>query len=396
MKDAVIQDEAQVPDYTLPEILPKGVSAAQWRHHRETLLNLFRDTVYGHTPETGPGVVIKDMERMIAPLPIPAERIQIKVQVGPEEAGLAFHLLLYLPDTRPAPVVMGLNFSGNHCIHRDPGIWLPEGWVPDWEDCPTRDHRAMEEARGARTRRWPVETVLERGAALATVYCGDLAPDQAGHEQIQRFRALFTETADPDRSWGAIGMWAWTLSRAREVLEELPEIDVDRIMLTGHSRLGKAALWAAAQDEAFAAVLSNNSGCMGAAISRRCFGETVAAITRQFPHWFCPRLREYAGREAELPLDQHQLLALIASRPLYVTSATEDLWADPQGEFLATLEAGQVYEHLGLPGLSVAERPAPGIRVGDLVGYHLRTGPHDILKEDWRHYLDFLQENGLI
>ncbi len=396
MKDSVIQDEARVPDYTLPEILPRGMSAQTWPQHRETLLKLFSDTVFGHTPETGPGVVIEKMERMIAPLLIPAERIQLKVRVGPEEAGFSFDLLLYLPNTRPAPVILGLNFSGNHCVHRDPGIWLPSGWVPDWEDCPTRDHRALDQARGARARRWPVELLLERGVAMATVYAGDLAPDLPGHEHIQRFRSLFPAPQDPESEWGTIGMWAWTLSCAREILEELTEVDVDRIMLTGHSRLGKAALWAAAQDEAFAAVLSNNSGCMGAALSRRCFGETVAAITDRFPHWFCPRLAGFANRESELPIDQHHLLALIAPRPLHVASATEDLWADPHGEFLATQAAGAFYEQLGLTGLGASEMPPPGTRIGNRVGYHLRTGPHDILAEDWSHYLDSLQENGLI
>lgn len=208
---------------------------------------------------------------------------------------------------------------------------------------------------------WPRERVTERGYGLASAVYTDIRPDA----DDGRPRA--------EDEWGAIGQWAWALSRLLDRLAADPRVDASRVVAIGHSRLGKVALWAAAQDERFAMAISNNSGCGGAALSRRDVGESVEAITRTFPHWFCPRFSGYAGREAELPVDQHELIAAIAPRPVVVGSAAEDTWADPEGERLGAELAAPVFRLLD------AEPPA----------YHLREGGHALRVDDWERYLDF-------
>jgi len=391
-------DESRVPKYTLPDplVMENGdrvTTAAQWRDgRRPELLRLFAAQVYGRTPSRQVPVSTRVDEAGAEALDGRALRKQVTLTFGEGPGAPSLHLLLYLPARAagPVPVFLGLNFEGNHAVHADPGIILSTAWVADGQEGVV-DHRATARSRGGEASRWAIDRILARGYGVATAYYGDLDPDfDDGFRN--GVHPLFSEQGQErpaEDEWGAIGAWAWGLGRTMDYLASDRGVDAKRVALIGHSRLGKAALWAGAQDERFAIVISNESGCGGAALSRRAFGERVGRINRAFPHWFADAFTRYNEREADLPVDQHQLLALIAPRPLYVASAAEDLWADPRGEFLAALHAEPVYKLLGQPGLGVPEMPPVDHAVGQTIGYHVRTGKHDVTDWDWERYLDF-------
>jgi hypothetical protein len=394
-------DEAAVPAYTLPDPLRFASGApvstpADWPRRRAELLSLFQSQMYGVLP--GRPTVLRFVTRESGPaFGGQARRKQVRVWFAVDDTGPFIDVLLYLPNAgRPAPAFLGLNFNGNHTVHSDPAILLTETWVREktltGRAAVNRGNRATAESRGANDEAWQAEYLVGRGYALATAYCGDIDPDfDDGFRN--GVHALEPATAGPRRpadAWGTVCAWAWGLSRVMDYLQTDPAIDAGRVAVMGHSRLGKTALWAGATDERFALVIANNSGCGGAALSKRAFGETVARITSSFPHWFCAAFSRYAGRERELPFDQHLLLACVAPRALYVASAAEDLWADPTGEFLSVRHAAPVYALLGAGGFPATEPPAVDSPVsGPRLGYHRRAGKHDVLRYDWERYADF-------
>jgi hypothetical protein len=190
-------------------------------------------------------------------------------------------------------------------------------------------------------------------------------------------------------NFGVIGAWAWALSRALDYLETERAIDAGRVAVLGWSRLGKAAVWAGATDPRFAMVISIQSGAGGVKLFRRGVGEDIARLTRHFPYWYCRNFQSYLGKDRELPWDQHEMLALVAPRPVYVSSAEDDRLADPEGEFMGLKAVEPVYRLYGKPGLPVGTWPGVREPAQGWLGYHLREGGHQVTAYDWEQYLAF-------
>ncbi|HRN57634.1 MAG TPA: hypothetical protein PLL71_14345 [Agriterribacter sp.] len=394
-------NESAVPPYTLPDPLMsvKGkaiTTVKEWeRKQRPSILKLFTDNVYGKIPGKPAGLHFKLTETDTAALNGKAVRKQVTIYFGEGDAAPSMNLLLYLPKAnKPVTVFAGLNFNGNHSIIADKAI-KPPGYIRK-KEAQLSDSEAIEATRGSTVSRWPLEAIIGRGYGIATAHYYDLEPDdKEGWKQGIRTTmkdALHITTDE----WSAIGAWSWGLSRIQDYLESDAAVDAKSTILIGHSRLGKTALWAGANDRRFAMVISNNSGEGGAALSRRIFGETIRNLNTSFPHWFIARYKTYNDHPEMLPVDQHMLLSLIAPRPVYVASAEDDQWADPKGEFLSAKNAEPVYALYKLQGLNVTEMPAVNNPVGGTIRYHIRTGKHDVTLYDWEQYLDFAEANKVV
>lgn len=360
-----------VPDPLLRADGRRIATAAEWQAEaRGPLLALFEREVYGRTPATALAMTAEVRDDTVLEGG-KLRRKQVRLTFRSELGTATADLLIYSPALAEGrvPLFLGLNTGGNWTVSPDPGILAPEG-----------------RKRGRHERRWPVDFITGRGYAVATLCCDDVFPDKNMESYGRSVQRLFpvNQRGPGDDQWGAIATWAWALSRALDYLVTDPLIDPARVAVIGHSRLGKAALWAGARDPRFALVVSNDSGCGGAALSKRIAGETVRAINFQFPHWFCGNFRKYNGREEDLPIDQHQLIALIAPRAVAVGSAAEDTWSDPPGERQSLELAQPVFALFGIAPLEAP--PSAGL---PRLHYHLRPGEHDIILPDWQEYLGF-------
>lgn len=389
--------------YDLPDLLTrqddKSVETQEdWiKNRRPEILNMFQTQVYGKTPEKKMAVSFKVDYQNDAALSGRSRFKSITATFSNHSDTLSINIAVYLPKNshQPAPLFLGLNFYGNHTVNVDPNIPISKSWVPNNIPLCIFENKADHLSRGVRAHRWPVERIIERGYGLAIIYCGDLDPDFDDDFQ-NGIHPLFynkNQNRPTNDEWGTIGAWAWGLSRAMDYFEQDADIDEKQVAVIGHSRLGKAALWAGAQDERFAAVISNDSGCGGAALSKRKSGETLKAINERFPHWFCKNFHQYNDKEEQLPLDQHMLIALMAPRPVYVASAEQDDWADPLGEYLSLYHAAPVYSLFGHSVQLPKDHPKLNKpMVSGPMGYHIRSGRHDITRYDWEQYLDFVDQ----
>jgi hypothetical protein len=318
---------------------------------------------------------------------------EVRIHFGPSGTP-PINLLLVVPTkNQPAPVFVALNFCGNHAVLNDPAIALPELWMADsCKGCVK--HRATDDGRGAQAGAWAIENAIDRGYAIATFYDGDIDPDKNDSaDGVQPHYFATRQTAPGEHDWATIRAWAWGLSRVVDYLETRPDIDRLRICATGHSRLGKTALVAAAFDERIALAAPHQSGTGGCALSRNNDQETVARITRVFPHWFNHTFIKFAGHEDRLPVDQHLLMCLVAPRPIFDSEGDQDKWANGTSGLKALQAADKVYKFLGLRGLVGTglvrdEEPLTGPAVGDLVQYHRNT-KHELSKAYWTRLFDF-------
>lgn len=393
-------DEQKVPEFKLPDPLKtftgkKIRKTKKWdKIRRPELLSFFTQQVYGEVPGELPVHSADIVEQSSEALNGRAIRKQVELSFLKNNREQHFTILLYLPrGVEKAPLFVGYNFYGNHTVINDVNIIISDAWVSDNPSFGIVHNQLTEQSRGVRSNRWAIDKILDAGFGLATIYYGEIDPDKEEYDDgIQRLFYVDDQYKPADHEWGSIAAWAWGLSRAMDYFELDDNIDASKVVVFGHSRLGKAALWAGANDQRFAGVISNNSGCMGAALSKRQFGETIASINKSFPHWFCDNFKNYNYKALSMPVDQHELLALIAPRPLYVASASEDLWADPRGEFLSAFYASPVYALYEKNGLSDQEMPEVNEPVLNEVAYHIRSGKHDVTDFDWDQYLKWAKK----
>ncbi len=363
-------DESRVPPYTLPELLPRAGANTwtpeEWRKQRSAILELFRANVYGESPGRPERLRFEVIEEAARAMDGAATLKRIAVISTQADREHRFELTLFLPNARPGPAPVLLLLNNRPVSNTDP----------------TR--RELSDF-------WPAEQVIARGYGIAAIQNNELAPDDKERYRDGVIRLFENGTAPrPDTAWAALAAWAWGASRAMDYFETDPRVDGKHVAVVGHSRGGKAALWAGAEDERFALVVSNESGEGGAALTRRDYGETLARITNAFPHWFAGKYASFKDRVGSLPVDQHMLLALVAPRALYVASADEDLWSDPRGEFLSQVHASPVFALWGDRAIGEGEMPPLNqpLFVGRR-GYHVRRGVHNLTRYDWQSFVDF-------
>jgi hypothetical protein len=363
-----------------------------WEQVRKPELKaLFEHYMYGRYPELPARVSGKVLFEDMEAFGVRATLKEVELTLG-SPGWPKIYLLIVAPHGGKASCFVGANFGGNHLLADHPSVRMPTVWMPDRYPGVV-DHRATEAGRGAQADTWPLEEIVRRGYSVATFYCGDVQPDRPDVREGLRAVLAEDDSAKDDLAHTATIMsWAWGIHRAIDYLQNDPTIDGKRIAVVGHSRLGKTALLAGAFDDRVALTIANQAGCGGSGPSRHNDpkAETVARITQAFPHWFCGNFAKFGEDTSRLPFDQHLLVALCAPRPVLFTAASEDLWANPSGQFEVLKAATPVYGLLSVSGLEADEMPDPDAPLIDSrLGYWIRGGKHAMTPADWKAYMDF-------
>jgi hypothetical protein len=382
------------PELPDPLVMLDGSRVAtkeEWLTKRAPELRaLFQHYMYGARPQPARPVEGKLLREDKAALGGKATLREVAVNCGLEAP---VHLLVVIPNKRekPAACFLGMNFNGNSQLLDDPEIQLPR-WVRDKTATPVR---------GKEKDTWALEQSVDRGYAVATFYSGDVVPDDKtlAEAALVKFREGPPERGPADTA--TIMAWSWGFSRMLDYLQTVPEIDGKRVAVVGHSRNGKTALLAAAMDERIALAIPSQAGCGGTAPNRlaadlarsnangRPTAETVPVINKAFPHWFCGNFKLFNEAVDKLPFDQHCLIALCAPRPVLLSNAEEDLWANPSGQFGMLRAAAPVYALFGEKPALPAERPASNELLNERLGYFIRPGKHSMTTPDWKVWLDY-------
>ena len=373
-------DESKVPSYQLPPLLEtssgiKIASGEDWYQlRRPEILSLFSNLIYGSIPvpsypiQTEYFVLNENTDYLNSK----GTRKDILIKLSNQNGVSEMKVLLIMPNTKqkPSPAFMMINFDENSA----------------------EKMQLSNEHKGRLNNGWPIEEILDRGYAFVSIYHQDLVKhnDVDFKNAIQPLFYRDQQSFPAANEWGVLAACGYGASLAMDYLETDNDVDHNKVAVMGHSKLGKAALWAGARDQRFAISISANSGCAGAALWRRKYGETLQKMCSRFPYWLCANAQKFVGREEDLPVDQHMLLALMAPRPVYVATSVEDGWADPRGEYLAAFHAGEVYELLGKKGVEFLEYPTTATAYLDQeIGFHLRPGGHYIAEYDWQRFMDF-------
>ncbi len=391
---SALPQQPQLPDPLVKMDGRRVKSPKQWfNERRPELAALFQHYMYGSIPPAPANLRITVLGQYPDFLAGAATLKLIRLQTGPAGAP-QIDLMLVVPNHRgtPAPVLLAMNFCGNHALTPDPRVPLTAGWMPEF--CAACSNNvATEASRGSQAADWPLAEIVRRGYALASFYGGDIDSDRKDVSSgIYRWLAGGDPSKNRAADRGTIAAWAWGFQRCVDYLVQDPQIDAKRIAAVGHSRNGKACLLAAAFDERIAIAFPHQAGCGGSAPSRGKTGESVKSINEHFPHWFNAEFKQFNDAPERLPFDQNGLVALCAPRAVLFTAAEGDQWANPAGQFQVLEAASPVYRFLGVQGLAATSMPPLRHLISSRLGYYIREGHHSMTAEDWGIFMDFADQ----